>query len=1321
MTSKRNGNSADFEEQIDILNNKSIKPTKRLLTPLLFKRVPPIPEESARKPLPLYNKNILSRIFFAWLIPLFNVGYQRTLDNNDLWRLDDRLSIKTTYPKFQRNLESVTSRRFKKGGLSTKLSKYALLEALFYTFHWQLLFAFFAASVNYSCLVVVPVLMKKLIDVVEMKVVIPNSSIGAGVGYALGIVFLTALSGLANNHALQNSKLVGSHARTILTKALLEKSFVVSSDSKRSFPNGKVFSLMSSDLAKIDMAISYLPLALSIPLPFIAAIVLLIVNIGVAALCGIALFMISILLAAIPAKILMSYRSKSSSYTDERVGLMREILNAMKMIKFHAWEDAYESKVRDVRLKETRYILKSDWLTSTMFSIVFNLSQVSSMISFLVLYAIHSTKGSPGNIFASLSLFTTLTNLLSEFPMYLAYCTAGWVSITRVREFLEAPTEQIRKREMLKRSEDVAIKIVDGHFRWSSAENDKNPSFCLKNVNIEISKGEFIVITGFTGSGKSSLLRAIAGGLKTLNGKVGINGSLLYCGNPWIQSATIRENITFGLPFDSRWYYRTVRACALNTDLESLSGGDMTEVGERGVTLSGGQKARINLARAVYANKDIYLLDDVLSAVDSKVGKHIVDNCFTKLIAEKTTVIATHQLSLMNKADRIIFINEDGSLDVGTREEVAMKNSAFVSLLRHGANASSQLEDKNEQIEKDDTEMGILEEENGEIDKLYDVEEKAVNSIPLRIYQQYLNAGSGIFSSFALPIVIISTALTVFTMMFANVWLSFWIDRKFSGKKDGFYIGLYVMFIFLGLIFVTIELSIMGYITVNASKNLNLDALKQILHTPISFLDTTPSGRILNRFTKDTNSLDNEIGMQLKMLLHSIGMIIGSLVLCVIYLPWFAIAIPFIIMVFILITNYYQASSREVKRLEALSRSLVYNNFNEVLNGMETIKAYSSERAFVKKNDQLIDKLNESYLVTVANQRWIGISLDLTGCGLALIVTMLALTRQFQISAAATGLVVTYILDMSTLLSPCLISFSEVENEMNSVERLCHYANDLEQETGYKNFNSKPPMDWPEHGCIQFKNVSLRYREGLPLVLKNLNIATKSYEKIGICGRTGAGKSSLISALYRLTELADGTIEIDGVNVRDIGLQNLRSKLTIIPQDPVLFQGTIRKNLDPFGVHTDLQLWDALKRSGLVGPESIINQQQQESKPLLKFHLDNVVEDEGSNFSLGERQMIALTRAIVSNSKILIMDEATSNVDYDTDALIQETIAREFKDSTILCIAHRLKTILNYDRILVLEKGEVRQFDTPLKLYNEQGIFREMCDSSNITIDNFHL
>ncbi|GAV27214.1 hypothetical protein PMKS-000678 [Pichia membranifaciens] len=887
-------------------------------------------------------------------------------------------------------------------------------------------------------------------------------------------------------------------------------------------------------------------------------------------------------------------------------------------------------------------------------------------------------------------------------------------------------------------NDKVSLPAVD------SPEVKKTSFAGLHNINLEIKRGEFIVVTGTIGSGKSSLLDAMAGLMKKTHGRVLADGELLLCGYPWVQNATIRDNIIFGQPYDEKKYYDVVSACSLLNDFDQFTGGDMTEVGERGITLSGGQKARINLARAVYADKDIILLDDVLSAVDAKVGRHIVNECILGLLKSKTRIMATHQLSLIESADRMIFLNGDGSIDVGTTDELRERNVKLQGLLnfqddgkekgsgdaevKFGSESQQELEELKEQeidiqLEKSRTTKRDEDEHiEKDVVRIVGDEERAVNALDFSVYLDYCKLAFGKFPILA-PIVFIAFAIiNTFCNYFTNTWLSFWTEQKFSGRSTSFYMGIYIMFSFLYTFTLAFFFYLICYFTNNASRMLNFKASQKILHVPMSFMDVSPIGRVLNRFTKDTDVLDNEIVEQLRQFINPFCSVVGTIILCIIYIPWFAIAVPLIILFYVVVANYYQASAREIKRLEAIKRSLVYSHFNEALSGKDTIKAYHVQTEVKEKLDVLLDNQNEAYFLTLVNQRWLGANLSILAFCIVFIIAMLCVFSVFNISPASTGLLLTYVINLTGIMTMMMRSLTQVENEFNSVERLDHYAFHLVQEKAYEIPENDPEPSWPQYGEISFKNVFMKYRPELPYVLTNLDMHINKNEKIGFCGRTGAGKSTFMTCLYRLTEF-EGDITIDGVDIKTLGLHTLRSKLTIIPQDPVLFVGTIRENLDPFLEHSDEKLWDALCTAGLITRDilPVIKQQSKDDENLHKFHLTRVVEDDGTNFSIGERQLIALARALVRKTKILILDEATSSVDYETDSKIQATIASQFSDCTILCIAHRLNTILNYDRIVVLDEGKVIEFDSPKTLFlNQNGHFRAMCDQAKITIEDFN-
>ncbi|GAV28858.1 hypothetical protein PMKS-002336 [Pichia membranifaciens] len=931
-------------------------------------------------------------------------------------------------------------------------------------------------------------------------------------------------------------------------------------------------------------------------------------------------------------------------------------------------------------------------------------------------------------------------------PTALTSASDAWIAFTRVQNFLLAeeakPDLNYNKTEF--NAQQPAVNIKNGAFDWLKSSNDAcsvgsgltesvtsekrslsdegtcKQTFDLYGINLQIKHGEFIVITGAIGSGKSSLLAAINGNMTRISGEVDISGNIVLCANPWIQNTTVRNNIIFGLEFDREVYQTVIESCALPSDFEILPAGDKTEIGERGVNLSGGQKARINLARTVYRaytleEYNIVMFDDVLSAVDAKVGKHIMQECILGLLRDKTRVLATHQLSLIGEADRIIYMNGDGTIDIGTNQELVEKNKGFQALMDFqvdGEEVHGDEDDDDEDIDVKESELKLIRKQTTKDEnfgKTIQAETIKSNGIPLQTIITYLRSGSGKLGlRFIIPNLILAIAFTAFCMLFENVWLSFWSSKRYPDRSDGFYIGLYVMFTVMFVLCAIWQFCTIIFITNRSSTLLNIKALNNIMHAPMSFFDTTPMGRIINRFTKDTDVLDNEIAEQARLCCFGFGNMCGILIMCCIFLPWFAIAVPVMVLYVGCCFNFYQSTAREVKRLEGVSRSLVFSSFDEALQGMETIKLFSASTRFIEKNTNLINKMNESYFYTISVQRWLAVALHGCSASVNIIITMLSVARAYPISAASSGLLISYIVQLSMQLISFSKSLGQAEQYLSSVERVCEYVSELPQEGAYINEeeDSKIPEHWPQGGHIEFNDVSLKYRPELPLVLKNMTLDIKPGEKIGICGRTGAGKSTIMTALYRLSEPVSGEMFIDGVNITKIGLLELRSHLAIIPQDPVLFRGTIRSNLDPFGETEDSVLQKAIDLSCGSSNNS-------------KFALETFVEDGGANFSLGERQVIALCRALIRKTKILILDEATSSVDYETDARIQQTIANGFKECTILCIAHRLRTILNYDRILVMDKGECAEFDTPKKLWLQGGIFRSMCDKSGIEENEF--
>jgi len=839
----------------------------------------------------------------------------------------------------------------------------------------------------------------------------------------------------------------------------------------------------------------------------------------------------------------------------------------------------------------------------------------------------------------------------------------------------------------------------------STSSSELMESFRLHDINIKIKKNSLTAIVGAVGSGKSSLINAIIGEMKKEEGKIIHGGTISYCSQQaWIQNATVRDNILFGKEYDEELYRKVIEYCSLTHDLEIFPDGDMTEIGERGINLSGGQKQRINLARAVYFNSDIILMDDPLSAVDAHVSRALFDNCILGALANKTRILVTHQLHILPRVDYIIVMNNGRIEEQGEYDELMQKDGEFARLMRtYGGiddseddltDKSSDDENEKEAVEGKDKEIKIEEMPmkggafGGEGKKpgktLMTKEERATGSVDAKVYKDYLKAAGGI----TIGILILIAVVVLQISKFGNdIWLVYWTDDTFHWAATS-YIIVYMIWnisqILMNLLY-SVFMSFNGF---RASKRIHRDAISRVIMAPIRFFDTTPLGRIINRFSKDQDSLDGMLFMAIQGFISSIASTITTIIFMLYAAPIFGIALFPLLILYYFVQKYYISTSREIKRLESLARSPLYANFTESLQGLPTIRAYNEQNRFIKHNQHLIDENNRPFHLQVTAQRWLGVRLECIGAFLVLFDGIAGLFLKDKLSASLLGLSLSYALQVTGSLNGIIRSLNELEINMNSAERLLYYANEIEVEN-QKGLDA--PKEWPEQGKIEIKNLTMKYAPHLPPVLHNINLDVKSNEKIGVVGRTGAGKSSIVMTLFRLVEPEAGSsIKIDDIPITDLKLSDLRKKISIIPQDPILFSGTIRFNMDPFNEHSDAEIWEALENAGL---KQTISE--------LENKLESEVRTNGENFSVGQRQLLCLARAMIRDSHILIMDEATASVDIETDAIIQKALRTKFSNVTVLTIAHRLNTIIDYDKILVLSKGEVLEYDTPKNLLYE--------------------
>ena len=1127
------------------------------------------------------------------------------------------------------------------------------------------------------------------------------------------------------------------------------------------WPNGRIINLMSTDTYRIYEGSGMFHMVWSSPTSAIITLVLLLINLTYSALAGFALLVIGLPLLTKAIKILLVRRKAINKITDQRVSLTQEVLQSVRFVKYFGWESSFLDRINQIRKREVKSIQVLLALRNAVLAVSMSLPVFASMLSFIT-YSLSNHALSPAPIFSSLALFNALRLPLNLLPMVIGQITDAWASMGRIQEFLLAEEQAEDVHWNMEGSN--AITVEDATFTWertATQESDiipkgKEPSgakdgsathcrsrikwrkrdsqkkdvaskttsveeseksnamqqpFQLRDINLSMGRKELIAVIGTVGSGKSSLLAALAGDMRKTKGGLTLGASRAFCPQyAWIQNASLKDNILFGKDMDKVWYNDVINACALRPDLDMLPAGDLTEIGERGITLSGGQKQRLNIARAIYYDSDLVLMDDPLSAVDAHVGRHIFDQAICGLLKDKCRILATHQLHVLSRCDRIVVL-EDGTIrTIDTFNNLMANDEGFQNMM-----AATAQEDA-EQVAVFDG--GEVAEEEKNVDRkkkakkaaaLMQEEERAVKSVSWSVYGAYLKAsGSVLNAPFALFLLILSQGANIVT----SLWLSWWTSDAW-GYSTGEYIGVYaslgaaqalLMFAF------AFSVAVMG---TDSSRIMLKQAMTRVLRAPMSFFDTTPLGRITNRFSKDVDVMDNTLTDAVRMFAITMAMIVAVFILIIAYFPYFAIALVPLMCAFVFSASYYRASAREVKRLEAIQRSFVFSRFSEGISGTASIRAYGLQDYFTKDLQRTTDEMNSAYYLTFSNQRWLSVRLDAIGNLLVFTTGILVVTSRFNVSPSISGLVLSYILSIVQMMQFSVRQLSEVENAMNSTERVHYYGTHLEEEAP---LHLAPVAEaWPEEGAIDFNDIQMRYRPGLPLVLDDLNLHVAGGERIGIVGRTGAGKSSIMSALFRLVELSSGSITIDGVDIATIGLQDLRSRLAIIPQDPTLFKGTIRSNLDPFNQHTDLELWSALRQADLIDADAKLEDGGARSR----IHLDGVVEEEGLNFSLGQRQLMALARALVRDCRVIVCDEATSSVDMETDQKIQHTIATAFRGRTLLCIAHRLKTIISYDRICVMDRGQIAELDTPLMLWRKGGIFRGMCERSGIRREDF--
>ncbi|KAF8318510.1 P-loop containing nucleoside triphosphate hydrolase protein [Clavulina sp. PMI_390] len=1198
---------------------------------------------------------------------------------------------------------------------------------------------------------------------------------------------------------------------------------------------GKIVSLIATDASECASIALTLSRLYEIPVYFVGSCWLLYNLMGWTAFIGYVAFLFAMPVNWIIMASLRRLKETLLDVRDKRMREMNQLVHAIKFIKFFSWESKWVDRVMEARKREMNWLRKFKWLSFAMTFFWDVVPLLVTVISFVAYILIGKGKLTIAIAFPALSAFSILTQSVTMIPMMANDLIETNVSAVRIQKYLEEdevpewvswqsqsrmgtppnPSEPFDKRvgfvnanfawlspnkrdagkKMRDATDSAASNISMGsRIRWlfkkdpktinreartADEENEeRDKPFELRNIDLMFNLGALNLISGPTGSGKSSLLSALIGEMHCTSGEVhlprsplvvdyetGLRSDVSYCAQqPWLQHQSIRDNILFGHALDEIRYRDVLRVCQLTTDLDLLDGHDLTEIGEKGVSLSGGQKARVALARAVYSRSQTVILDDVLSAVDSHTAEKLITECLCgPIMSGRTIILVTHHVDLIiNHCAYVVQLEEGAIVSQGTPDELrasgrltttretAVKEEIIVGPLTdgiatQGPEAETQAQDKLAH-------------------KLVEKEKKAEGRVKFAIYHVYISAVSYSLMCIALGLVFLHYAGEAAQ----KFWIRFWgesydvtghISFDLPNPKDNVwpYLGGYVAFQILTALITIISQIPSIYGSLRASRELYRNMLLSVIRAPSRWFDKTPSarmllhtgGRILNRFSKDINTVDSNLQWQVQLVIET-GLASLVTIATILYgTPLFIFPLLIIAALQIYISRGYISFSRDMRRIESNTRSPMIASFSELVNGIATVRAFGAERFMMDRTYKRLDRVQAAFYYYWMGNRWLLYRLDSMGAFVVLFATLISISS--GISSGMAGIVISSSTGLIMNLYWLIRFYTDVEQSMNSVERVHEYM-DIPSEPAAIIKDHRPPAYWPSSaGGVSVENLVLKYSPEMEPVLHGVSFDIKPAEKIGLVGRTGSGKSTLALGFFRFVDPAEGKIIIDGIDITTIGLQDLRSRLTIIPQDAVLFSGTIRDNLDPFNEYTDEECLDALGRAQLrtsASPTSTANPSRQNSRPStpapgtsdsptdifetvaqvggnsastlanpertkVVITLDTQVSEGGSNFSAGQRQLIAMARALLRRSRFVVMDESTASVDFATDMKIQQAIREEFKESILITIAHRLRTIIDYDRVLVLDAGKVAEFDTPQNLLaKEDGIFRTMCIKS---------
>ncbi|KAM7238066.1 hypothetical protein CapIbe_011024 [Capra ibex] len=1155
--------------------------------PLLYPKV---------KPNPLQKANLCSRLFFWWLNPLFKIGHKRKLEEDDMYPVLPEDRSQHLGEELQGYWDQEVSRA------QEDAWEPSLMKVIIKCYGKSYLVLGMLTFLEEGTRVVQPIFLGKMISYVENYDPNDSAALHGAYGYAAGLSACVLVWAVLHHLYFYHIQRVGMRLRVAVCHMVYRKTLRLSSSAMGKTTTGQVVNLLSNNVNRLDQVTMFLHYLWVGPLQAIAVTALLWMEIGISCLAGMAVLIILLLLQSCFGTLFSSLRSKTATLTDDRIKTMSEIITGIRTIKMNVWEKSFIDRITRLRRMEISKILRSSYLRGMNLATFFAVSKIMIFVTFITSELLDNlVTGS--QVFVVVTLFEALRfSSTLYFPMAVEKVSEAVVSIQRIKKFLLLD-ETSQCYSQLPSDGRTIVDVQAFTASWEKAS--ETPT--LQGLSFTVRPGELLVVVGPVGAGKSSLLSAVLGELPPSQGKVNVHGRIAYVSQqPWLFPGTVKSNILFGKKYEKEWYEEVIKACALKKDLHLLEEGDLTEIGDRGTPLSEGQKARVSLARAVYQDADIYLLDDPLSAVDAGVSRHLFEECICQALKNKITILVTHQFQYLQDTSQILALKNGKIVDRRTYSELLKSRIDISSLFKKGNKQSepspalgtptliSESLASSLQSPRPSLKDAAPEDRDTEnIQVTLPLEDHLEGKVGFKTYKNYFTAGAG--WSVILFLILVNIAAQV-AYILQDWWLAYWANVQsdlYFGElvkedEDVVFILNWYLRVYSGLTVSTILFGItrsllIFYVLVNSSQTLHSKMLETILRAPVLFFNRNPIGRILNRFSEDIGHMDDLLPVIFQDFIQTFLLVVGVLGVMVAAIPWIAIPVIPLGIIFFVLRWYFLRTSRDVKRLECTTQSPVFSHLASSLWGLWTIRAYKAE--------QRLQELFDAY--------------------------------------------------------------QDLHSGLYSLDG--------------------------------------------PLVLKNLDPTIDPRAKVGIVGRTGAGKSSLIAALFRLSE-PEGRICIDGLWTTNIGLHDLRKKMSVALQEPVLFTGTMRKNLDPYNKYSEEELWDVLEEVQL-----------KEAIKALPIGLDTELAESGLNLSVGQRQLVCLARTVLRKNQILILDKATSNVDPGTDELIQKKIHEKFTQCTVLTITHRLSTIIDCERILVFDSGRLNEYTRPYNLLkNKDSLFYEM-------------